>query len=61
MSVLATVLAANDLGNPTALVQDALCSTSDESHESMLALFGHRYGQHVEVATAAEVAESWRY
>jgi nicotinamidase-related amidase len=61
MCVLATVLGAIDLGYRTVLVQDALCSSSDESHDSMLALFGHRYGQHVEVATAAEVAESWRY
>jgi hypothetical protein len=33
---------------------------SDLSHDAMLELFGNRYGQHVEVGTAAEVAELWR-
>jgi nicotinamidase-related amidase len=60
MCVLATVLGAVDLGYRTVLVQDAVCSSSDESHDSMLELFGNRYGQHVEVSTAAEVAELWR-
>ena len=60
MCVLATVLGAVDLGYRTVLVQDAVCSSSDESHDSMLELFGNRYGQHVEVGTAAEVAELWR-
>jgi nicotinamidase-related amidase len=60
MCVLATVLGAVDLGYRTVLVQDALCSSSDESHEAMLELFGNRYGQHVEVATTAEVVELWR-
>ncbi len=57
MCVLATVLGAVDLGYRTVLVQDAVCSSSDQSHDSMLELFGNRYRQHVEVATAAEVAE----
>jgi nicotinamidase-related amidase len=60
MCVLATVLGAVDFGFRTVLVQDALCSSSDESHDSMLELFSNRYGQHVEVGTAAEVAEVWR-
>jgi nicotinamidase-related amidase len=59
MCVLATVLGAVDLGYRTVLVQDAVCSSSDESHDSMLELFGKRYGHHVEVATVAEVAELW--
>ena len=60
MCVLATVLGAVDLGYRTVLVQDALCSSSDESHEAMLELFGNRYGQQVEVGSTAEVAELWR-
>ena len=59
MCVLASVLGAVDLGYRTVLVQDAVCSSSDESHDSMLELFGNRYRQHVEVGTAAEVAELW--
>ena len=60
MCVLATVLGAVDLGYRIVLVQDAVCSSSDESHDSMLELFGNRYGQHVEVGTSEEVAELWR-
>jgi nicotinamidase-related amidase len=59
MCVLAMVLGAVDLGFRTVLVQDAVCSRSDESHDSMLELFGNRYGQHVEVGTVAEVSELW--
>jgi nicotinamidase-related amidase len=59
MCVLAAVLGAVDLGYRTVLVQDAVCSKSDESHDSMLELFGNRYGQHVEVGTSEEVAEMW--
>ncbi len=60
MCVLAAVLGAVDLGYRVVLVQDAVCSKSDESHDSMLELFGNRYRQHVEVGTAEEVAELWR-
>ena len=60
MCVLATILGAVDLGFRTVLVRDAVCSSSDESHESMLELFGSRYGQHVEVGTREMVSELWR-
>ncbi|MBP7002702.1 cysteine hydrolase family protein [Amaricoccus sp.] len=60
MCVLATVLGAVDLGYRTVLVQDAVCSSSDENHDAMLELFAERYGQHVEVGETADVAELWR-
>jgi nicotinamidase-related amidase len=60
MCVLSTVLGAADLGYRTVLVRDAVCSTSDEAHDAMLALFGRRYRQLVETATVEEVAEAWR-
>ena len=59
MCVLATVLGAVDLGYRTVLVSDAVCSASDATHDAMLELFGMRYGQHVEIATAEEVACLW--
>lgn len=58
--VLAAVLGAVDLGYRTILVRDAVCSSSDKSHEAMLELFGRRFGQHVEVADAEDVAERWQ-
>jgi nicotinamidase-related amidase len=60
MCVLAAVLGAADLGYRTILVADGVCSTSDEKHDAMLALFSDRYGQHVEVAATDEVVELWR-
>ena len=47
MCVLATVLGAADDGYRTIIVQDALCSASDQAHEAMLELFNKRYGQHL--------------
>jgi nicotinamidase-related amidase len=59
MCVLAAVLGAVDLGYRTILVRDAVCSSSDESHEAMLGLFGNRYSQHVEVGCTEAVSELW--
>ncbi len=59
MCVLATLLGAIDLGYRTVLVQDAICSSSDKSHDSMLDLFGRRYSRHVEVGLAEDIVELW--
>lgn len=59
MCVLAAVLGAADLGYRTVLVRDAVCSASDEAHDAMLELFENRYRQHVELASAIEVADLW--
>ena len=58
--LLATILGAVDLDFRTLLVRDAVRSGSDESYRAILELFCKRYGQHVEVGTAAKVAELWR-
>jgi nicotinamidase-related amidase len=57
MCVLSTVLGAADYGYRTIIVQDALCSASDEAHDAMLQLFNNRYGQQLETATAEEILE----
>ena len=54
--VLATVLGAVDRGYRVTVVSDALCSSSDEAHEALLRLYGGRYGQQVETATASDIA-----
>jgi len=59
MCVLATVLGAADLGYRTILVSDAVCSTSDDAHDAMLALFSERYGQHVEIGLTEVVRDLW--
>jgi nicotinamidase-related amidase len=58
--VLAAVLGAVDLGYRIVVVSDALCSSSDKSHDSLLALYHDRYGQQVETAECAEVLDAWR-
>ena len=59
MCVLATVLGAADLGFRTILVQDAVCSASDEAHDAMLSLFTKRYGQLVETSNTEEILKRW--
>ena len=57
--VLAAVLGAVDLGYRVIVVTDALCSSSDESHDALLGLYRNRYGQQVETAQSAEVLANW--
>jgi nicotinamidase-related amidase len=58
--VLATVLGAVDLGYRVIVVTDALCSSSDETHDAAMAVYHHRYGQQVEVVTSELLLEAWR-
>lgn len=57
--VLAAVLGAVDLGYRVIVVTDALCSSSDESHDALLGLYRNRYAQQVETAESAEVLANW--
>lgn len=58
--VLASVLGAVDLGYRIVVATDALCSSSDESHDNLIALYHDRYGQQVETAESLEVLDAWR-
>jgi nicotinamidase-related amidase len=58
--VLASVLGAVDLGYRVVVVTDALCSSSDESHDRLITLYHDRYGQQVETAECLEVLDAWR-
>jgi nicotinamidase-related amidase len=57
--VLATVLDAVDLGYRVILVRDAVCSSSDEGHDALLALYHRRYSLQIETASAEEVLRAW--
>ena len=59
MCVLAAVLDAVDLGLRVVLPVDALCSSSDESHEALLSLYRNRFSQQVETASAEAILASW--
>lgn len=58
--VLAAVPGAVDLGYRTMRVQGAACSSSDENRATVIERYGNRYRPHVEIGTAAEVADLWQ-
>jgi nicotinamidase-related amidase len=57
--VLATVLGAVDLGYYIVLLQDAICSTSDETHDASLSLFGSRFSSQLRLAGTEEILNQW--
>ena len=58
--VLSTVLGAVDWGFRVILVQDALCSSADETHDAMMDIYMNRFGEQVETATTETLLESWQ-
>lgn len=58
--VLAAVLGAVDLGYRIVVATDALCSSSDKSHDALISLYHDRFGQQVETTVAEEVIDAWR-
>ncbi|MFH5924236.1 cysteine hydrolase family protein [Roseomonas xinghualingensis] len=58
--VLAAVLGAVDRGYRIIIPTDALCSSSDRTHDALLTLYRERYGQQVETITTDELLEAWR-
>ena len=57
--VLASVLGAVDCGYRVIVVRDAVCSSSDESHDALLELYHRRFSIQIEVAEAEEIIRSW--
>jgi nicotinamidase-related amidase len=58
--VLAAVLGAVDHGYRVVVATDAICSSSDQTHDALLTLYRERYGQQVEAATVEEILRAWR-
>lgn len=58
--VLSTILGAVDLGYRVILVKQALCSSSDESHDMLLALYARRFDLQVELAEAEQLLDIWK-
>jgi hypothetical protein len=42
------------------LATDALCSTPDQAHEHLLALYRDRFSQQIEAAEVAKILDCWR-
>jgi nicotinamidase-related amidase len=57
--VLASVLGAVDRGYRVIVARDAVCSSSDQSHDALLALYHNRFAIQIEVAEVEEIVRSW--
>jgi nicotinamidase-related amidase len=57
--VLATVLGAVDCGYRVVIARDAVCSSSDQTHDSLLGLYAGRFSQQVEVAESETILRCW--
>lgn len=57
--VLAAVMGAIDLGLRTIIVTDALCSSSDETHDALMALYLNRFSEQLEAAETEELLQAW--
>jgi nicotinamidase-related amidase len=58
--VAATVLGAIDRGFRVIVVTDAICSSSDETHDALMKLYETRFSEQVETATTQQVLDAWR-
>lgn len=57
--VLATVLGAVDHGYRVILVTDAVCSSSDEGHDNLLAIYRGRYSLQIETVSSETILAHW--
>jgi nicotinamidase-related amidase len=57
--VLATVLAAVDIGYRVIIVRDAICSSSDKGHEALMEVYHSRFSEQIETANADEILTAW--
>jgi nicotinamidase-related amidase len=53
------VLTAIDLGYRVGLVTDALCSSSDATHDALLTLYRDRFSQQIETASSETILGCW--
>jgi nicotinamidase-related amidase len=57
--VLAAVLGAVDFGYRVVLATDAICSSSDTTHDALLTLYRQRFAQQIETAETAIILANW--
>jgi nicotinamidase-related amidase len=57
--VVAAVLDAVDLGYRVVLATDALCSSSDATHDALLTLYRDRFSQQIETASSGAILAAW--
>jgi nicotinamidase-related amidase len=57
--VLATVLDAVDRGYRVILAADALCSSSDQTHDALMTLYRARFREQIETAESETILAAW--
>jgi nicotinamidase-related amidase len=57
--VLAAVLDAVDLGYRVVLAKDALCSSSDQTHDALMTLYQERFSEQIETADTSSILAAW--
>lgn len=57
--VLATVMDAVDRGYRVIVARDAVCSSSDQTHDALMTLYHTRFSTQVEIADTAEIIGAW--
>jgi nicotinamidase-related amidase len=57
--VLGTVLGAVDYGYRVILASDALCSSSDETHDALMRLYRDRFSVQIEAASTKDILSNW--
>jgi nicotinamidase-related amidase len=57
--VMAAVIDAIDYGFRTVIVEDAICSSSDGTHDALLKLYRERFSNQIELAGTRSILEHW--
>lgn len=57
--VLSTALSAVDLGYRVILVEDALCSSSDEGHDALMTMYRNRMTEQIELVRSDDLFGFW--
>lgn len=58
--VLASILGAIDLGYRVVLIDDAVCSGADSTHDAMLGIYNSRFGMQIEVVNTDDLLAARR-
>ncbi len=57
--VLAAVLDAVDHGFRVVLATDAICSSSDRTHDALMTLYRNRFSEQIETAASEAIIGAW--